>query len=228
MFIPPKGAGLANLFIMLTDFFFHNPDGVVHESIKDYELGRWLTFNFETTDRTDLPVYEGKIFINEFTTTKVHPMIRNLIKPSPELELLLEKHSHLISPLGIHCRRGASALDSRQVVSRDEDTFASDEAVAEMVRMATAGPTFLASDSPLTKKVFPEHVKTLDVGIAVVHGEVECNASDRVNIFLDFFLLSKCSHLIITAGKYPILPGLSTFGYMAAVYGNREFIAICN
>lgn len=227
MFIPPKGHGLANLFIMLTDFFFHNPDGVVHESIKDYELGRWLTFNFEITDRTDIPVYEGKIFMNEFTIANVHPMIRKLIKPSPELELILEKHSHLVSPLGIHCRRGASASDSRQVVSRNEDTFASDEAVEKMVRMAK-GPTFLASDSPLTKKLFPVHVKTLDAGIAVVHGDVECNASDRVNIFLDFFLLGKCSHVIVTGGNYPKIPGLSTFGYMAAVYGNKEFIAIGN
>ena len=232
VFIPPKGHGLANLFIMLTDFFYNNPDGIVHESIKDGELGRWLTFHFPITNRTDLPHGEGRIFINQLTIQHVHPMIRNLVSPSPELQVLLDKHAHLVRDvqLGIHVRRGAAALDSRQVVSRDEDVFASQEAVNQMIEIArsTPGPVFLASDSPLTKKDFPSNCKTLDTGIAVVHNDVKCNTDDRVGIFLDFFLLSKCPTVIVTGGNFPGIPGLSTFGYMAAVYGSAPFMVVSN
>lgn len=232
LFIPPKGHGIANLFIMLADFFYNHPGGVVHESIKDFEIGRWLTFHFDTTDRTDMPTYEAKIFINPSTMEHVHPLIRNLVSPSPELTTLLEKHKHLIDgvKLGVHVRRGASAPDSRNIVSFDTETFASQEAVEQMIRMAESvnGPVFLASDSPMTKKYFPENVRTLDTGIAVVHDDVECKPSDRVGIFLDFFLLSQCPQIIVTGGNFPGHPGMSTFGYMAAVYGNKRFVIVRN
>lgn len=232
VFIPPKGHGLANLFIMLCDFFHNCPNGVVHESIKNHEMGRWLTFDFPITDRTDLPVYEGKIFFNTFTMGTIHPMIRKLVKPSPELEKLLKHHEGLVkdAKLGIHVRRGASAPDSRKVVSRDEDTFASNAAVDVMVYMAqtTEGSVFLASDSPMTKQLFPKNTRTLNTGIAVVHDDVQCNSSDRVGIFLDFFLLSKCPQILVTGGNFPDLPGLSTFGYMAAIYGNVRYIFVKN
>jgi hypothetical protein len=184
------------------------------------------------TDRTDLPVYESKIFINQFTIQHVHPLIRKLVSPSPELLELLEKHKHLIDDvkLGVHVRRGASAPDSRKIVSFDSDKFASHEAVEQMIRMVenVNGPVFLASDSPLTKMYFPDNVRTLDTGIAVVHGDVECNPDDRAGIFLDFFLLSQCPQIIVTGGNFPELPGLSTFGYMAAIYGEKRFIIVKN
>jgi len=228
----PTNHGLANVFIMLTDFFYNNPDGLVHESIKNYDLGRWLTFHFELTDRTDLPVYESKISINPFTIQHVHPLIRKLVSPSPELLNVLEKHKHLVdgAKLGIHVRRGAMASDSRKIVSLDSDKFASQEAVEQMIRMVenVDGPVFLASDSPMTKEYFPENVRTLDTGIAVVHGDVECNPDDRVGIFLDFFLLSQCPQIIVTGGNFPELPGLSTFGYMSAIYGDSRFIVVKN
>jgi hypothetical protein len=232
VFVPPKGHGIANLFIMLSDFFYNHPDGLVHESIKNFEIGRWLTFHFELTDRTDLPTYDAKIFINQFTVQHVHPLIRKLVSPSLELIELLEKHKHLTdnAKLGVHVRRGASAPDSRNIVSFDTETFASTDAVEQMVRMVenVDGPVFLASDSPLTKKYFPENVRTLDTGIAVVHEDVKCNPSDRVSIFLDFFLLSQCPQIIVTGGNYPGHPGLSTFGYMAAIYGEKRFIVVKN
>lgn len=232
VFVPPKGHGLANLFIMLTDFFFNCPNGAVHESVKDHGIGRWLTFHCPVTDRLDLPHYEGRIFINDFTMNNIHPTIRKLVSPSPELEKELAKHQHLVDGvrLGVHVRRGASARDSRNVVSLDTDTFASDAAVEQMVRMVESvlpAPVFLASDSPETKKLFP-NVRTLDTQIAVVHDDVKCNPDDRVGIFLDFFLLSKCPQIIVTGGKFPEPPGLSTFGYMAAVYGGGRAVIVRN
>ena len=231
LFVPPKGHGLANLFIMLTDFFHHHPDGLVHESIKDYELGKWLTFHFKTTDRLDLPVYEPKIFINQLTIQQIHPLIRKLVSPSPELEKELAKHP-IRTRLGIHVRRGAAAQDSRPGVERDVDAYANDTAVQKMIQMALdVGPenVFLASDSPETKKLFPPEVQTLDNGVAVVHGScLQGQPQDRLGIFLDFFLLSRCQHVIVTGSNFPGIPGISTFGYMAAIYGGVPFTVVPN
>ena len=228
---PQKGAGFANTLIMLCDFFAHHPDGVVHESIKDYELGRWLTLHFPLTDRTDLPVYEPKIYINQFTIQQVHPMIRKLVSPSPELESILKQNEHLVKDInaGVHVRRGASAIDSRVVVQKETDVFANENAMKRFTDIAhTLKPIFLASDSPETKKLFPD-AKTLDTTIAVVHDECpDAPEKDRRNIFVDFFLLSRCPRLYITGGNFPQLPGLSTFGYMAAIYGNVPFEVVSN
>ena len=223
-----KGAGFANTLIHLCDFFTKYPDGVVHESIKDYELGKWLTFHFPLTDRTDLPVYEPKIYINTYTIQNVHPLVQKLISPSPELKKVID---NLYVPVkaGMHIRRGASAKDSRIVVQKDTDIFANDVAINRFIRIyETVTPLFLASDSPETKKMFPNAL-TIDTTIAVVHDECpNAPTNERRNIFVDFFLLSRCPKLYITGGNYPNLPGLSTFGYMAAMYGNVPFSVIEN
>jgi len=223
LFIPPKGHGLGNLLIMLADFFYNNPDGLVHESIRDNEFGHWLNLNFKTTDRTDLPQGEGRIFINDFTVNNVHPLVRKLVSPSRELLEALEKHIEILKgvELGIHVRRGGASPDSIKVVSPPTDCFASDEAVGKMVQISKDKCVFLASDSPSTKKLF--NARTLDINISVLHG-----TEDRLGIFLDFFLLSKCPHLIVTGGNFPSLPGMSTFGYMAAIYGDKPFSIINN
>ena len=223
MFMPPKGHGLANLLIMMSDFFYNNPDGLVHDSIRDNEFSRWLNLNFETTKRTDLPKYEPRICINEFTITNVHPLVRKLVSPSQELVDALEKHVDIVKDvdMGIHVRRGGASPDSVKVVSPPTDCFASEQAVGKMVEISKGRCVFLASDSPSTKKLF--NARTLDINISVLHG-----TEDRLGIFLDFFLLSKCPHLIVTGGNFPGLPGLSTFGYMAAIYGNKPFTIIQN
>lgn len=231
MMYPQKGAGFANILIHLCDFFANHPDGLVHESIRDYELGRWLTFHFPVTDRTDLPVYNPQIYINPHTIQHVHPLVRKLIGPSAELQKVIDEHVHNVTDIkaGLHVRRGASAKDSRIVVSADTEVFADDKAVDLFVKISKREtPFFLASDSPETKLKFPG-ARTIDTTIAVVHGECpDAPTNDRRNIFLDFFLLSKCPKLYITGGNFPQLPGLSTFGYMAAIYGNVPFEVLNN
>jgi hypothetical protein len=227
LFYPAKGHGFANTLIHLCDFFTEHPDGMVHESIKDFELGRWLTFNFPITDRTDLPMYKPRIFINPHTVNHVHPLVRKLIQPSAELQKIIDEHAHLVQGVkaGIHIRRGASAPDSRQIVERNEDLFANDAMVETFRKISeTWTPYFLASDSPETKKLFPK-ARTLDTTISVVHDRCPlASTTDRRNIFLDFFLLSMCPRVFCTGGSQtPDAPGLSTFGYMAAIYGNVEF-----
>lgn len=228
MMYPQKGAGFANILIHLCDFFKNHPDGLVHESIKDYDLGRWLTFHFPLTARTDLPVYEPKIYINPYTIHEVHPLIRKLISPSPELKQVLNA-VHVPVAAGMHIRRGASSNDSRIVVQKDTDVFANEGALETFKKVYKLHDSiFLASDSPETKKLFP-NAKTIDTTIAVVHDECpNAPTNDRRNIFVDFFLLSLCPKLYITGGNFPQLPGLSTFGYMAAVYGNKPWQFVQN
>lgn len=227
---PGKGHGFANTLIHLCDFFTHHPDGVVHESIKDYELGEWLTFNFPITKRTDLPVYEPKIFINQYTIQQVHPLVRKLIRPSKKLEKLIEQHKALLDGVefGVHVRRGASAPDSRKVVQLESAVYANDIAIDRFKALTNSRTFFLASDSPETKKLFPT-ARTLDTKIAVVHDECpDVPPDDRVNIFVDFFLLSMCPKVYGTGGNFPQMPGLSTFGYMAAIYGNKPWELVMN
>ena len=47
------------------------------------------------------------------------------------------------------------------------------------------------------------------------------------NIFLKFFILSKCPMLYLTAGTDQLI-GFSTYAYMAAIYGNKPFKLIFN
>jgi hypothetical protein len=230
MMQPMKGHGLANTLIHLCDFFANNPDGVVHESICDYEMGRWLNFKFPITSQICTRTYTPRIAINQFTITQVHPMVRKLIEPSAELEKLIESYAHLVKGVkyGIHIRRGSCAQDSRQTVENDGDVYADESALKIFKRISEEGDVFLASDSPETKKLFPR-ARTLDTTIAVVHGNCpDLPTKDRRNVFVDFFLLSKCPKLYLTGGNFPNMPGLSTFGYMAAFYGDVPFEIISN
>jgi hypothetical protein len=231
---PQKGHGFANTLMHLADFYKDRTvlDGVVHDSIGDYELGRWLTFKFPTTSMTGIKtVYEPKIFINQHTIEKVYPMVRFLIEPSGELQSVLDEHASLVDrvSVGMHIRRGASASDSRIVVEADTETFANDRAVAQFKSIAeNFGPVFLASDSPETKKSF-YNARTLATTIAVVHGNCpDAPTKDRRNVFVDFFLLGKCPKVFITGGNFPAHPGMSTFGLMAAIYANVPWEMISN
>ena len=231
---PRKGHGLANTLIYLTDFYKDRlvVEGVVHDSIGDYEVGRWLKFKFPTTSLTGIKsVYDPKIFINPRTIKDVHSLVRFLIEPSDELKEVLKEHASIIKGVssGLHVRRGASAKDSRVIVEVDSDTFANDAAVGRFKSIAeNFGPVFLASDSPETKREF-YGARTLDTTIAVVHGECPtAPTKDRRNIFLDFFLLSMCPRVFVTGGNFPGCPGMSTFGYMAAQYGGVPWEIVQN
>lgn len=227
---PGKGHGFANTLIHLCDFFYTHPDGLVHESIRDYEVGDWIDFQFPLTDRTDLPVYRPTIYINQYTIQNVHPLVRKLIRPSKRLQVLIDAHAHLLTDVtvGVHVRRGASAPDSRVIVQADTDVFANENAIRKFRELTTGKTYFLASDSPETKKMF-EGARTIDTTISVLHDECPgAPTSDRRNVFLDFFLLSQCPKLFVTGGKFPELPGLSTFGYMAAVYGSKPWELFTN
>ena len=61
--------------------------------------------------------------------------------------------------------------------------------------------------------------------VAIVDGEKKY--TDYHNIYLLFFLMSKCPRLFITGGNKDLV-GFSTYAYMAAIYGNKQFNMIFN
>lgn len=224
MMQPQKGHGLANTLIHLCDFFSQYPKGVVHDSIEEYEFGKWLELKFPRSSQVCSNMYVPKISINPYTIQHVHPLVRHLVAPSPELDI-----PSFNVEAGIHIRRGSCAHDSRLTVENDSDVYASDAAIQKFLNIAQQYESyFLASDSPETKKLFPG-AQTLDTTVAVVHGNCpHLSTKDRRNVFVDFFLLSRCPKLYITGGNFPELPGLSTFGYMAAIYGNKPWECVMN
>ena len=231
---PQKGCGLANTLMHLCDFYASHSfvTSVVHDSVYDYELGRWIQFKCPVTSMHGIKKeYTPKIFINQHTLQNVFSLVRNIIEPSDDLKDVLEEHKHLVDGVssGLHIRRGASAKDSRVVVEADTETFANDKAVARFKAIASNfGPVFLASDSPETKHEL-YGARKIETTIAVVHGNCpDAPTKDRRNVFVDFFLLSMCPKVFVTGGNFPNHPGLSTFGLMAAIYGNKPFELVSN
>jgi hypothetical protein len=195
-----------------------------------YEYDRWLKFKFPMTRVTGFTrSFKPGIAINSFTARFIHPIVRQLIEPSDEMKQVIKDHEHLVSGVtaGLQIRCGNLFPDSARTVDTKNDMFANNTAIEKF--KSIEGPVFIASDSPMLKLQFPG-AKTLDTEISVLHkGAPEASKLHRRNVFLDFFLLSKCRVLFITAGD-PCDRGalFSTFGYMAGMYGRCKLILVSN
>jgi len=226
----PECHGLGNVLIFLCDFFCAHPhDGVVPMELLGYEYDTWLTFHFPVTRVTGFTrSYKPKIAINHFTSRNIHPYVRQLIEPSDDMKKVIKDHEHLVAGVaaGLQIRCGGLFPDSKRTV--DENNMFANRAAIEKFK-SVPGPVFIASDSPMLKLEFP-HARTLDTEISVLHkGAPEASRDHRRNVFLDFFLLSKCPVLYITAGDPDDSGALfSTFGYMAGMYGNCQINLIFN
>lgn len=218
LYIPPKkDCGFANRLIHLTDFFNRFPNGVVHESIKDYGVGRWFDLHFPLTSETmSTCIVTPDIYINPDTFSRVHSRISTLVTPNKELQDALERHAvHLLDgvKIGLHIRRGLFSSDhlSEEIVG-----FASDASVCEFKKISELNnPVYVASDSESLKKEHFSKCRYLDAPITSILSD------DKLNTFLDFLLLSKCPVVYGTGGDANG-GGISSFGYMAACYGRSQ------
>jgi hypothetical protein len=223
----PEGHGLGNILIFLCDFFCAHPhDGVAPMNL-GYECDRWLRFHFPVTRITGFSrTYDPKIYINNYTSFNIHPYVRQLVSPSDEMEQVIREYEHLVQGVsaGLQIRCGGLFADSSRTIDKKTDMFVNRAAIEQF--KLVPGPVFIASDSPTLKLEFPE-ARTLDTEISVIHsGAPDASTSHRRNVFLDFFLLSKCPVLYITAGGGGSL--FSTFGYMAGMYGNCKINLVHN
>ena len=58
--------------------------------------------------------YVGKIYINPETMHRVHPLIRQFVKPTPMIEKLVSENHHGCD-VGLHIRRGNYGTDSKKL-----------------------------------------------------------------------------------------------------------------
>jgi hypothetical protein len=147
---------------------------------------------------------------------------------------------------GIHIRRGACSRDSEDVGCHGTDEngnikkayFAKDSALEKFIKIVedTDGKIFLASDSreikDMFKKRFPDKIVTLEHDIVLTYKcdtlkNYDVTRDQRLACYIDWFLLSKCKELYITAGNQD-LTDLSTFGYSAGAYGRSNIHFVFN
>jgi len=236
--------GWGNVALCLSDLVFRSPKPRAYKSLLDDERGVEFS-GFEITDDPDEEKFEHRIIINPTYFHHIHSNLPQIIKPNDELQELIQKYDHGLE-YGIHIRRGACSKDSEDVGchGRDENGdikkafFAKDTALEKFIEVVekTNAKFFLASDSrevkDLFKKKFPDKIVTLEHDIVLTYNcdtlrNYEVTKEQRYACYLDWFLLSKCKHLYITAGNQD-LTDLSTFGYSAGAYGRSNIHFVFN
>lgn len=238
-FYLPGSMGWGNVALCLSDLVCRSPKPRAHKSLLDVDRG--VDFSgFEITDDPDEEKFEARIIINPTYFQRVHSNLTHIIKPNKELQELIDKYNHGLE-YGLHIRRGACSRDSENIGCHGLDEngeikkayFAKDSALENFIEIVekTDAKFFLASDSrevkDIFRKKFPNKIVTLEHDIVLTYRcdtlkNYDVTKEQRYMCYLDWFLLSKCKHLYITAGNQDVTD-LSTFGYSAGAYG-RSYI----
>ena len=233
----PGGMGWGNVVLSLSDVVARYPGVLVHSNINDIERGVEFV-GIQYVDTLDgFTKVNSQIYINPSYFQFIHSNIPRIIKPTDTMRDLIEKYRHLVDGVtcGIHIRRGAYQNDSKNMGCHGMDAngvpipayFASDSALEKFKHIidTTPGTLFLASDSREIKHMFKglEKVKFLDTDAVLTYKcdtlkNYDVTPESRLNCYLEWFLLSMCPKLYITAGNSD-LSGLSTYGYAAGCYG---------
>jgi hypothetical protein len=243
-YYPPESVGWGNVALCISDLVYRSPTPRVYKSLCDFDRG--VDFSgFEITDDPDDTPFEPRIAINPTYYHQVHSNLKDVIKPNVELQKLIQVHDHGLIH-GIHIRRGACSDDSASMGCHGVDEngeikpayFAKDSALNKFIEVVenTDAKFFLASDSQgvkeMFKKRFPDKIVTLDNKLTLTYDckvlkNVGITKEERYGAYLDWFLLSKCKELYITAGNQD-LTDLSTFGYSAGAYGRSNIHFVFN
>ena len=142
--------GWGNVALCLSDLVHKSPNPRAYKSLLDVDRG--VEFHgFEITDDPNEEKFEPRIAINQ-----VHSNLNRIIKPTKELQEMIDKHPRDLG-VGIHIRRGACSQDSKDIGCHGKDEngkikpayFAKDSAIEKFIKIVehTAGKIFLASDS---------------------------------------------------------------------------------
>lgn len=167
-------------------------------------------------------------------------VLNKVIQPTQYLYDHIQHYYELVKncKAGFHCRRGLSAEDSAKF---GYFPFASQKAVDAMVHEALRmdEPVYFMSDSKSTKEYFTNRVPKavvldLEIGFTAdehsqFHEVGDENHDHKKNSYIEWFLLSRMPRIYMTNGGINgrnvtefVEEGLtSTFGYSAALYGNK-------
>ena len=132
----------------------------------------------------------------------------------------------------------AEKIDLDENGNINKPYFASDSALEkfEDIIKQSDKKFFLASDSKELKNIlktkYPDKIVTLDHDISFTYEDdiLKNYGIPEETIYacyLDWFLLSKCKSLYVSAGNED-MGSLSTFGYSAGAYGNSDIYIILN
>ena len=243
-FYVPQSMGWGNVALHIADLVKRCPTPKVHS--KNFtDVVRGVEFSgFEITDDPNEPKFQTQLFINPHYFHEVHSNLKNILRPTQELQEILSREEHGCTH-GIHIRRGACSKDSEDMGCHGKDEngqikrayFAQDSAIEKFLKIAedVEGKVFLASDSVEIKKMFkdrfPDKIVTYDHTPSLTYKceviDNDTSREDRLACYVDWFLLSKCKVLHITAGNQD-LSDFSTFGYSAGAYGGSNIHFIFN
>jgi hypothetical protein len=236
--------GWGNVALCLSDLVHRSTNPRAYKSLLDVDRG--VEFHgFEITEDPNEEKFEPRIAINPTYFQHVHSNLSKIIKPTKELQSIIDNQSHGLAR-GMHIRRGACSRDSEVVGCHGTDEngnikkayFAKDSALEKFINIVqeTDGKIFLASDSreikDMFKKRFPDKIVTLEHDIVLTYKcdtlkNYDVTREQRLACYIDWFLLSKCKDLYITAGNQD-LTDLSTFGYSAGAYGRSNIHFVFN
>jgi hypothetical protein len=243
-FYLPDSMGWGNVALCLSDLVHRSTNPRAYKSLLDVDRG--VEFHgFEITEDPNEEKFEPRIAINPTYFHHVHSNLNKIIKPTKELQSIIDNQSHGLAR-GMHIRRGACSRDSEVVGCHGTDEngnikkayFAKDSALEKFINIVqeTDGKIFLASDSreikDMFKKRFPDKIVTLEHDIVLTYKcdtlkNYDVTREQRLACYIDWFLLSKCKDLYITAGNQD-LTDLSTFGYSAGAYGRSNIHFVFN
>lgn len=244
----PESMGWGNVIMCISDMVFLYDKPRIHSSILDVDRGVEF-YNIEIVEEEESDnIANPRIVINPYFYNVIHKNISKIIKPSIEVQKLIENFSFLVTDVscGIHIRRGAYSSDSKHIGCHGKDAdgniipayFASDSALIKFENIIgeSPGPVFLASDSihvkNLFKDKFPDKIRIYETKPVLTYKcdilkNYDTNTKDRLDCYVEWFLLSMCPKLFITGGN-PSNGGISTYGYSAACYGLKDVTMITN
>ena len=246
----PESMGWGNIVLCLSDILVQYGEIQIHSSLLDVARGVDFAPCIHFVDTLSDDVCEPRIFINSEYRQHVHRNIPLFIRPSTEVQKRLDSFIPSLADVtfGLHIRRGAYSLDSANVGCHGIDSdgqvipayFASDTALdkfKEIVKDAP-GKVFLASDSKEVKQkfkdLFGDKIVLYDVKNVVLTYRCEMiknhdvHDDDRLDCYVEWFILSMCPQLYITRGDPDASNGISTYGYSAGCYGYKDVHFISN
>jgi hypothetical protein len=215
------GIGLGNMLIKMTQV-----DSVSSQFLGG-GIGKYIKVNIPVIEDPDgsLPSTNPPIYIGQ----PVHNRIRDIISPTPVMMRLIEQYQHPVS-VGIQIRRCNLAKTPNFDDSGIHTIFCTDATLEKFHAIVNSSPgdVFLTTDCVEVKKTFKEKYgdKIKIVDAAPTHVHMDAKDDPWVSI-LEFFLLSKCPIVYMTGGNRDMF-SFSTFGYMAAVYGNKQWVPVFN
>lgn len=225
MYRVEKICGLGNILIYLSQIDDKIP---VSKNIYDGYRGKYLKFknlNIQDDDGS-LESLNPVIYINPYTVNYVHPLCRNKIEPSDLTKNLLEnKYKHMLDDVDV-----GLAIRFGNMNEHESLKFADDKSIEQfenIIRNCRRN-VFVACDKLdyklKLKEIFGDKVKCI---LSEFVSTWSVNEVDSSTPYIEFFLLSMCPKLYITGGPRDF-SAFSTFGYMAAIYGNKDFEVIWN